>query len=143
MDTHVVELHNVLFVPDLEDTLFSITEHIQSPNCSLKAEKNKYTLSNPTFNIIAKLDNEVHVNITPCTDINRIADFSSISTNNTSIYQKTLRTSYKLICVEQESLVTLLMIIIFIIIIYHYTKHVTSEISNRVSLPVVQLFESI
>ena len=29
--TFVVELHNVLLVPDLEDTLFSITEHIQSP----------------------------------------------------------------------------------------------------------------
>ena len=39
IETFVIELHNVLLVPDLEDTLFSITEHIQSPKYSLKAEK--------------------------------------------------------------------------------------------------------
>ena len=39
IETFVVELHNVLLVPDLEDPLFSITEHIQSPKYSLKAEK--------------------------------------------------------------------------------------------------------
>ena len=27
IDTHVIELQNVLFVPDLEDTLFFIIEH--------------------------------------------------------------------------------------------------------------------
>lgn len=44
IELHVVELQNVLFVPTLEDTLFSITEHIQILNCSLTTEKNKYTL---------------------------------------------------------------------------------------------------
>ena len=65
IETFVIELHNVLLVPDLEDTLFSITEHIQSPNYSLTADKNKYTLFYPTFNILARLDNEVHLQISP------------------------------------------------------------------------------
>ena len=75
--SHVVELQNFLFVPFLEDTLFSITEQIQTKNYSLKAEQNKYTLYYPTLSIYAKLDNEVHVIIKPCTDINRTADFST------------------------------------------------------------------
>ena len=65
MDSHVVELQHVLFVPDLEDTLLLAIEYIKSPNFSLKDEKNSYTLQYPTFSIKARLDNEVHVNITP------------------------------------------------------------------------------
>ena len=59
MDSHIVELQHLFFVPNLEDTLFSVTEHIQSSNCSLKTEKNSYTLYYPIFSINAKLDNEV------------------------------------------------------------------------------------
>ena len=101
IETFVIELHNVLLVPDLEDTLFSITEHIQSPNCSLRAEKNKYTLFYPTFNIIARLDNEVHLQISPCTDINRTPDFSTLSKHNSTSTNKTLRTIYKITYFEQ------------------------------------------
>ena len=39
MESHVVEQQHVLYVFDLEYTLLSVTEHIQSPNYSLKSEK--------------------------------------------------------------------------------------------------------
>ena len=77
IESQVVGLHNVVFVPELEDTLFSITEHIKSLNCSFKAEKNKYTLYYSKFSINAKLDNADHVNIKPCSDINITLDFST------------------------------------------------------------------
>ena len=86
MDTHVVELHNKLFVPDLEDTLFSITEYIQSNNFSLNAENNSYISHYPTFNIKAEMDNEVHVNITPYSDLKILPDFTTGQTTMVNQY---------------------------------------------------------
>ena len=142
IETFVIELHNVLLVPDLEDTLFSITEHIQSPNCSLRVEKNKYTLFYPTFNIIARLDNEVHLQISPCTDINRMVDFSTLSNANSSSDNKILRTTYKVSYVEQESIIIIIMIFIFIITINQYLNHQMYATTKRVSLPINNPFES-
>ena len=40
---YILEIYNVLYVPRLDDTLFSITEHIKYNNCLFIGNNNKYT----------------------------------------------------------------------------------------------------
>ena len=118
MDSHVVELQHIFFVPNLEDTLFSVTEHIQSSNCSLKTEKNSYTLYYPTFSINAKLDNEVQVNITSYSDLKIQPDFTTDQTTMVNQHHKILRTINKEVSTVQSSVTITLIIMHILSIIY-------------------------
>ena len=44
---YILEIENMLYVPRLDDTIFSITEHIKYSNCSFIGNNNKYTLIFP------------------------------------------------------------------------------------------------
>ena len=46
---HIPEIGNELYVPRLDDTLFSITEHIKYTNCSFIGDDKKYALNFPIF----------------------------------------------------------------------------------------------
>ena len=118
MDSHVVELQHILFVPNLEETLFSVTKHIQSPNCSLKTDKNNYTLHYPTFSIKAKLNNEVQVNITSYSDLKIQPDFTTDQTAMVNQHHKILRTINKEVSTVQSSVLITLIIMHILSIIY-------------------------
>ena len=57
----ILEIENMLYVPRLDDTLFSITEHIKYTYCLFIGDDNKYTLNFLTFFIPAIIINEVSI----------------------------------------------------------------------------------
>ena len=69
MCIHILEIKNVLYVPRLDDTLFSITEHIKYKNCSFIGDDNKYTLKFPTFLFLqwSLMKYSFHMNTHPIT----------------------------------------------------------------------------
>ena len=109
--------------------------NIQSSNCSLNAEKNRHTLYYPTFSIKAKLNNDVHVNITPWSDLYIQPDFSTDQTMMVNQHHKTLRTINKKVYREQKSIIITLSIINILLIRQHYSSHEMTIRSTRVSLP--------
>ena len=135
MDSHVVELQHVLFVPDLEDTLLLAIEYIKSPNFSLKNEKNSYTLQYPTFSIKARLDNELHVNITAYSDLNVQPDFKTEQKTVINQHHKILRTINKKVSTVQKSMIITLIIMHLLSIIHKYSSREIIIRSNRVYLP--------
>ena len=62
---YYIQLHDVLYVPQLQDTLFSITEHIKYELCKVDASNNKYNLIFPTLHIRSLIVHEVFIPITP------------------------------------------------------------------------------
>ena len=57
----ILEIENMLYVPRLDDTLFSITEHIKYTHCLFIGDDNKSTLNFLTFSIPAIIINEVSI----------------------------------------------------------------------------------
>ena len=49
----VIELHNVLYVPDLNTSLFSVKEHMRYTGCYFHAENNTATITFPEFCVTA------------------------------------------------------------------------------------------
>ena len=45
----LIELHNVLYFPDISDTLYSIIEHGHQPDCSFVIKNGATTVGFPTF----------------------------------------------------------------------------------------------
>ena len=58
-----IKLHNVLYVPDLADTLFSVKSHMKYLHCSFLAANNNITLNFPDTPITADTDPEAQVYI--------------------------------------------------------------------------------
>ena len=56
---HKITLKNVLYVPQLKDTLFSVTEHIKTKDCSFMGTNNQYILIFPKFSVPTMIINEV------------------------------------------------------------------------------------
>ena len=56
---YTIEIENLLYVPQLDETLFSITEHIKINNCSFIGNDSKYILSFLNFSILVMIINEV------------------------------------------------------------------------------------
>ena len=54
----LIELHNVLYVPDIDDTLYSIIEHNRQPDCLLVINNGATTVGFPTFTLLAKTNKE-------------------------------------------------------------------------------------
>ena len=65
VDSHRIILHNVYYVPQLEDTLYSIKQHITFLDCNFHAEDNIMTLKYPTFTLQASIEDEVQVTLLP------------------------------------------------------------------------------
>lgn len=65
VDSHRIILHNVYYVPQLEDTLYSIKQHITFLNCNFHAENNIMTLKYPKFTLNASIEDEVQVTLLP------------------------------------------------------------------------------
>ena len=56
---YTIEIENLLYVPQLDETLFSITEHVKINNCSFIGNDSKYILSFLHFSILVMIINEV------------------------------------------------------------------------------------
>ena len=61
VDSHRIILHDVYNVPQIEDTLYSIKQHIAFLNCNFHAEDNVMTLKYPSFTLLISIDDEVQV----------------------------------------------------------------------------------
>ena len=53
IEGHRIILHDVFYVPAIQDTLFSIKQHMAYLNCNFHAENNTMTLKYPTFTLTA------------------------------------------------------------------------------------------
>ena len=58
-------LHEVYYVPSLQDTLFSIKQHMSYHQCTFHAEDDNMTLTFPQFSLTADTTNEVQLTISP------------------------------------------------------------------------------
>jgi deoxyuridine 5'-triphosphate nucleotidohydrolase len=58
---NIIELHNTLFVPSLDTSLFSVKQHMKLQGCYTHCESNTCTLAFPTFTINAITDHEIHI----------------------------------------------------------------------------------
>ena len=121
--SHVVGLQRLFFIPDLDDTLFSVTEHIKVTNCSLKTEKSSCILHYPIFSIKPKLDNEVYMNITLCSDLKILPDFTIDQTTMVNQQYKTLRTIDKDGSTLQISVIIVLITMHIFNTIHQYSSH--------------------
>ena len=72
----------MLYVPRLDDTLFSITEHIKYTHCSFIGDDNKYTLKFLTFSIPAIIINEVFIPYEYVPNNNKVISFSTKSSHD-------------------------------------------------------------
>ena len=79
---HILEIETVLYVYRLDDTLFSITEHIKYKYCPFIGDDNKYTLKFQTFSIPAKIINEVFIPYEYAPNNNKVMPFSTKSSHN-------------------------------------------------------------
>ena len=59
VQTKVIRLHDVLYVPDIEDSLFSIKTHMRFQGCYEHSENNQCTIAFPTFTIDAITNNDI------------------------------------------------------------------------------------
>ena len=51
INNNLIQIDAVLYMPGLDDTLFSVTKHIKTKGCSMIAKDNQYLLSFPNFTI--------------------------------------------------------------------------------------------
>ena len=58
-----VRLHNVLYVPTLSTSLFSIKEHAQYQQCSVRIQDNRYFLTFPTYTIKKTIGEELSITV--------------------------------------------------------------------------------
>ena len=82
IDIYILEIENVLYVSRLDDTLFSITEHIKYKNCSFIGDNNKYTLHVSTFPIHVMIINEVLISYEYAPNNNKVMSCSTKSSHN-------------------------------------------------------------
>ena len=61
-----MKLQNVLYVPSLSTSLFSIKEHAQYEQCSLRVENNRFFLSFPTYTIKKLISDELSITVKLC-----------------------------------------------------------------------------
>ena len=67
INSFIVRLHNVLYVPTLSTSLFSVKEHAQYDGCSLRIEHNRYFLSFPSYTIKKTIGDELSITVKlPC-----------------------------------------------------------------------------
>ncbi len=59
VNNNVIRLHDVLYVPDLDVSLYSIKQHMKIQGCYEHSENNICTLAYPTFSFDATTDNEI------------------------------------------------------------------------------------
>ena len=55
----LIELHNVLYVPEIYDTLYSIIENGSQPDCSFMIENGATIVGFPTFTLPEKTNKEI------------------------------------------------------------------------------------
>ena len=55
----MIELHNVLFAPDIANTLYSIIEHSRQPDYLLVIKNGATTVGFPTFTLLANNNKEM------------------------------------------------------------------------------------
>eukprot|EP00957_Ditylum_brightwellii_P201914 15327791-Ditylum_brightwellii.AAC.1 len=61
----IIQLDGVLYVPDLQDMLFSTLQHGRYPDCSFLIKGGCATLEFPNFKLEAKTEKEITVDIAP------------------------------------------------------------------------------
>ena len=113
----IIELHDVLYFPDISDTLFSIIENGHQPYCSFVIKNGDTTVWFPTFTVLAKTNKEITLDADlPFKDrhshpdyINLLNDFN-ITTVSLIHYKSAIYTistedsvTYNLHCIEQAS----------------------------------------
>ena len=59
INNYRIILDNVLYIPKLNDTLFSIKEHVRFPQCSFYCVDNKATLSFKDIDFILSINQEI------------------------------------------------------------------------------------
>ena len=57
----LIELHDVLYVPDIFDTLYSIIEHGSQPSWSFVINNGATAIEFPTFTLLAKTNAEINL----------------------------------------------------------------------------------
>ena len=73
-----LEIENVLYVPTLSTSLFSVQQHLAYNECSMRSHNNTLQLNFPDFNIdTAPTDFSF-----PCIPTNNIPDFTSVACTN-------------------------------------------------------------
>ena len=77
---HIVHLHNVLYVPNLNVSLYSIKQHMKVQGCSEHSEANTCTIAYPTFTIKASTKHEIEFIATIPSDTTKPPDFDSNQT---------------------------------------------------------------
>ena len=60
---HKITIKNVLYVLQLKDTMFAVTEHIKTKDCSFMGINNQYTLTFPKLSVPSMIINEVFIPI--------------------------------------------------------------------------------
>jgi len=65
VDKHMYRLHNVIYVPQLSHSLFSIKEHCKWKGCYFHAENNMATIAFPTFTTSVQIKEEIYLAVTP------------------------------------------------------------------------------
>ena len=75
----MIELHDVLYVPDIADTLYSIIEHSRQPDWSFVIENGATTVGFPTFTLLKKTNKEITLDADlPFKDRNSQPDYTNI-----------------------------------------------------------------
>ena len=57
----MIEIHDVLYVPDIYDTLYSIIEHGHQPDCSFVIKNGAITVGFTTFTLLEKTNKEINL----------------------------------------------------------------------------------
>ena len=65
IDKHMYRLHNVIYVPQLSHSLFSIKEHCKWKGCYFHAENNVATIAFPKFITSIKIKEEIYLQVKP------------------------------------------------------------------------------
>ena len=55
----LIELHDVLYVPEITNTLYSAIEHVRQPDCLFVTNNGATTVGFPTFTLLDKTNKEI------------------------------------------------------------------------------------
>ena len=77
INNYILRLQNVLYVPSLSTSLFSLKEHAQYANCSIRIENNRFFISFPTYTIKKKIGDDLSLTFTLPNDKSSTPHFDS------------------------------------------------------------------
>ena len=88
MESVLIELHDVLYVPDISDTLYSIIEHGCQPDCLFVINNGSTAVGFTTFTLLSKTNKEITLDVDiPFKDRKAQPDYTNLPNdfNNTTV----------------------------------------------------------